>query len=247
MKVRILGCGDAFGSGGRFNTCFHVARGEASFLVDCGASSMIAMRRFGVDPNGIRAIVLSHLHADHYGGLPFFILDAQLVSGRTRTLTIVGPQGLPARIEALMEAQFPGSSHIERKFAVDLVELTSEVPATIDSIGVTVTGYPTLHPSGSPSHALRVVCDGRTLSYTGDTEWVDALIPAGRNADLLISEAYWADRKVRFHLDFATLREKLPAIAARRIVLTHMSNDMLAYAGDLAGCEKAEDGLEIDL
>lgn len=247
MKVRILGCGDAFGSGGRFNTCFHVARGEAGFLVDCGASSMIAMRKFGVDPNSVRAIFLSHLHADHYGGLPFFILDAQFVSGRTRPLTVVGPQGLAARLAALMEAQFPGSSRVDRKFDVELLELTSEVPLTVAAIGAMVIGYPTLHPSGSPAHALRIVCDGRTLSYTGDTEWVDALVPAAHQADLLIAEAYCAERKVRFHLDFATLRDRLPAIAARRIVLTHMSEDMLAYAGDLAGCEKAEDGLVIDL
>jgi hypothetical protein len=41
MRLQILGCGDAFGSGGRFHTCFHVSAGSASFLVDCGASSLI--------------------------------------------------------------------------------------------------------------------------------------------------------------------------------------------------------------
>jgi ribonuclease BN (tRNA processing enzyme) len=78
MHVKFLGCGDAFGSGGRLNTCFLVNRGDASFLVDCGASAMISIRRFGIDPNSVGAIVLSHLNADHFGGLPFFLLDAQL-------------------------------------------------------------------------------------------------------------------------------------------------------------------------
>lgn len=247
MKVTVLGCGDAFGSGGRFNTCFHVARGDASFLIDCGASSLVAMKRYGVDPNSIRAIVLSHLHADHYGGLPFFILDAQLVSRRTRPLTIVGPAGLPARLDALMEAQFPGSSRAERAFPVGLVELSPEKPVAVDGIDATVTGYEVLHPSGASSLALRIACDGKVVSYTGDTEWVDALVAAGRGADLLIAEAYCFERKVRFHLDFATLRGKLPTIGARRVVLTHMSDDMLHHAGDLDGCEKAEDGLEIEL
>jgi ribonuclease BN (tRNA processing enzyme) len=94
MRLKFLGSGDAFGSGGRLNTCFLVNHGEAGFLIDCGASAMISIRRFGVDPNQIGVIVLSHLHADHFGGVPFFILDAQLVSRRTRPLIIAGPKGL---------------------------------------------------------------------------------------------------------------------------------------------------------
>src|ERR1700688_1020123 len=108
MRVQVLGSGDAFGSGGRLNTCFMVHRGTSSFLIDCGASVMIAIRRFGIDPNQIGAIFLTHLHADHFGGLPFFILDAQLVSRRTAPLTIAGPPGLRDRLTTAMETFFPG-------------------------------------------------------------------------------------------------------------------------------------------
>jgi ribonuclease BN (tRNA processing enzyme) len=79
MRLRVLGCGDAFGSGGRFHTCFHVS---ASVLLDCGASSLIAVRRFGVDPNSVQTVLISHLHGDHFGGLLFLLLDAQFVSKR---------------------------------------------------------------------------------------------------------------------------------------------------------------------
>jgi ribonuclease BN (tRNA processing enzyme) len=246
MRLKLLGSGDAFGSGGRFNTCFLVDRGQSSFLVDCGSSAMIAIRKFGVDPNSIEAIILSHLHADHFGGLPSFILDAQLVSRRIRSLTIAGPQGLGDRLEALMEAHFPGSSRVERKFKVELIEFQPGAPMAILP-EVTATAYMVLHPSGTPSLALRIASDGKVLSYTGDTEWVDALITAGHNADLLIAECYTYDRKVRFHLDYATLREKLPLIAAKRVVLTHMSPDMITRAGEIQDCEEACDGLEITL
>jgi hypothetical protein len=50
------------------------------------------------------------------------------------------------------------------------------------------------------------------LAYTGDTEWVDALIEAGHDVDILIAECYTYDRKVRFHLDYASLKENLPRI-----------------------------------
>ena len=92
MRLQFLGSGDAFGSGGRFNTCFHLTRAQGgNVLIDCGASSMVAIRKWGVDPNGISTVLVSHLHGDHFGGLPFFLLDAQLISRRTTPLALAGP------------------------------------------------------------------------------------------------------------------------------------------------------------
>jgi ribonuclease BN (tRNA processing enzyme) len=248
MRLQILGSGDAFGSGGRLNTCFMAHRDASSFLIDCGASVMIAVRRFGVDPNQIRAIFLTHLHADHFGGLPFFILDAQLVSRRTAPLAIIGPKGTTARLHALMEACFPGSANVERKFSVVVTEIEPGTSTAVTDVQATVTGYLVTHPSGSPSMGLRIVCDGRVIAYTGDTEWVENIVRIGGGSDVLFAEAYWFERRVRFHLDFATLRDQLPAIAAKRVILTHMSPDMLSRdQAALAGCQPAQDGMVIDL
>lgn len=244
MRVQFLGCGDAFGSGGRFNTCFHVATAETAFLIDCGASSMIAMRKFGVDPNAIASIFITHLHGDHFGGLPFFLLDAQLVSRRTAPLTIAGPPGLAERLHVTMEALFPGSSAIARKFAFDVVELTSAAPRRIN--GVTVTPYEVRHACGAPPFALRLESGGKVVTYTGDTEWTEALIPAARDADLFIAEAYFHERKIRHHLDWQSLQPHLPAIRPKRLILTHFSPDMLARMGDLP-VDAAEDGKIVEL
>ncbi|MBV9239955.1 MAG: MBL fold metallo-hydrolase, partial [Xanthobacteraceae bacterium] len=84
MQITFVGSGDAFGSGGRFNTCFHVATESTRFLIDCGASSLIGMKRLGIDRAAIDLILLTHFHADHFGGVPFFVLDAQFVAKRTR-------------------------------------------------------------------------------------------------------------------------------------------------------------------
>jgi ribonuclease BN (tRNA processing enzyme) len=153
MQLQVLGCGDAFGSGGRFHTCFHVSAHSANFLVDCGASSLIALRRFGVDPNTIQTVLISHLHGDHFGGLPFLPLDAQFVSKRRAPLTIAGPPTLTARLHALRETMFPGSTDADPGFQLDIVELESQVTAHMN--GVSVTPYPVRHPSGAPSYALR--------------------------------------------------------------------------------------------
>ena len=251
MRLQVLGCGDAFGSGGRFHTCFHVdtsvdipvdASGDA-FLIDCGASALIAIRRFGVDPNRIRTVFLTHLHGDHFGGLPWLILDGQLVSGRTDPLTVVGPPGTADRLPAAMEVLFPGSSTVERRFRVEVVEMEAGRP--VETGGVRATAFTMRHPSGAPAHALRIEAGGKVVSYTGDTEWVEDIVAAGRGADLMIAEGYTVERPVKFHLDWATLRRRLPEIAPKRLMLTHMSPEMLAHPPD--GYIAAEDGLVLTL
>ncbi len=99
MRLQFIGSGDAFGSGGRFNTCFHLTGARTNALIDCGASSLIALKKAGVDRNAIGAILVTHFHADHFGGIPFFVLDAQLVAKRTNPLLIAGPPGLPGWYE----------------------------------------------------------------------------------------------------------------------------------------------------
>lgn len=244
MILQLLGSGDAFGSGGRFNTCFYVRGGNSAFLVDCGASSMIAIRKFGIDPNTIRVILITHLHGDHFGGLPFFILDAQLVSRRIAPLSIIGPPGVRDRLLAAMENFFPGSTEVEHRFAIDFREFEAGVAQEIE--GIEVTPFAVKHACGGPAFALRVSVDGKTLCYSGDTEWVEALREAGQGADLFIAESYFFDKQVKFHLDYATLVQHLPELGAKRVVLTHMGPDMLARAAEI-GFELAEDGMIISV
>jgi ribonuclease BN (tRNA processing enzyme) len=244
IQVRFLGSGDAFGSGGRLQTCILVKASSSTFLVDCGATALIAMRRFGVDPNAIDLILLTHLHGDHFGGIPFFVLDAQLISKRTRPLVIAGPSGTKQRIAAAMEVFFPGSSQVQQRFPLEICELAFEHPSTLGE--VTVTPYGVQHPSGDPSLALRIVCAGKIITYTGDTAWTETLIPASRGADLLIAEAYYFEKNVKFHLDFRSLMAHLDELEPKRVVVTHMSEDMLEKLGTLS-CEWAEDGKLIEV
>jgi ribonuclease BN (tRNA processing enzyme) len=244
LQVQFIGSGDAFGTGGRFNTCFRVVRAGGDFLVDCGASSMIAMRRLGVDPNAIRTIFISHLHGDHFGGLPFFILDAQFYSRRQSTLTLVGPPGFRRRLGEAMEAFFPGSSMASRKFETVVREIAPGTTAAID--GVSVEAIEVRHACGAPALGLRLGCEGRTIAYSGDSEWTEALIEVARDADLFIVEALSFDKRISQHLDYASLRANLSRIRAKRILLTHLGPEMLARLGE-AEQEAAADGLVVEL
>jgi len=243
VALRFLGSGDAFGSGGRFQTCMHLSGAGGAVLIDCGASSLIAMKRDGVDPGEVDVVLLSHLHGDHFGGVPFLILDAQF-SRRARPLLIAGPPGVRTRVEATMEALFPGSTAVQRKFEIEFIELAERRTARVGS--ATVTAFPVIHASGAPPYALRVDYGGRVIAYSGDTEWAESLIEAARGADLFVCEAYTFDRQVKFHLDYKTIEAQAERLGARRIILTHMGRDMLAREEE-ARSERAHDGLVVML
>ena len=244
MQLRFVGCGDALGSGGRFNTCFHVTGGRVNFLIDCGASSLPALKRLGIARDDIDLILITHFHGDHFGGLPFLLLDAQFTR-RSRPLVIAGPQGIETKLANLMEALFEHSSKTNQRFDLSVVALEPEQSRTFGE--VKVTPYPVVHgESGGPFLAYRIEAEGRVIAYSADTEWTDMLIPAARGADLFIAEAYYYDKIVKNHLSLKTLEVHLPEINAKRLVLTHMSEDMLARLGELP-YTAAEDGMIVEL
>lgn len=244
MEVRFVGSGDAFGSGGRWQTCIRVSGDGQVLLVDCGATTLTALKAQGMGPGDIGAVAISHLHGDHFGGLPFLILDAQF-SGRSAPLLIAGPPGTAARLTQSMEALFPGSSSVRRPFPVEITELQPDGrPAPLGA--AVVRGWELEHASGAPPLALRVDLGGASFAYSGDTEWTPALARAARGADLFAVEAYTFDRPIRYHLDYASLRAHLAEIGASRVILTHMSADMLGRRTE-AQVPAAFDGMTIDV
>jgi ribonuclease BN (tRNA processing enzyme) len=194
-----------------------------------------------VRPSSIDAILISHLHGDHFGGIPFFILDAQF-SKREKPLLIAGPPGTESRVRAAMEVLFPKSSETKQRFRIDFIELPLSSPIAVGPL--LVIAEPVVHFCGGQALALRVECGGRTIAYSGDTEWIDTLPAVARGADLFICEAYFFEKKVKYHLDYATLIERRSQLGCKRLVLTHMSEDMLSRLGEVE-VECAEDGKTI--
>ena len=212
-------------------------------MIDCGATSMVAIRKWGVDPNRISTVLVTHLHGDHFGGLPFFLLDAQLISRRTTPLTLAGPPGFRERLNIVREALFAGSTAAPPKYPLEIRELALHERVEID--GLAVTPYLMKHFSGAPSYALRIETEDKVLTYSGDTEWVDELVPAGKGADLFICEAYFFDKVMKYHIDYTTLAKHLPRIAPKRTIVTHMSAELLGRQKEIA-LETAHDGLVVD-
>jgi ribonuclease BN (tRNA processing enzyme) len=247
MRLTIIGCGDAFGAGGSLQTSFHVRCPALNFLIDCGASSLIGMRRLGLQPNEIDAVFVSHLHGDHFGGLPWLLVDAIYVSKRTRPLVVTGPKGIEARFLTAAEALYPDITKAERGFELSFIEYQEQAPLAVGP--VTVTPFEVKHPSGAPPYALRFALEGKVLAFTGDTGWVEVLCEVARGADLFISECFQYDVVLPIHLDYATIDANYQRLGAKRVLLTHMGEAMLSNAAnvDRSRYHIAQDGMTLDL
>jgi ribonuclease BN (tRNA processing enzyme) len=244
-SVQFLGSGDGLGSGGRLQTCMLVQDGAWRGLIDCGTTAVIGLKRAGIDPASIDAIVISHLHGDHFGGLPFYLLDAQFNSRRSKPLVIAGHADLEARLRATMDVLFPGSQRALEIVAVDFVDLDPTRRSALGPAQVEV--FEVAHFCGSPPFAVRLITpSGRTVGYSGDTEWTDTLIEAAEGCDLFVVEAYFYDKRVKWHLNYVTLFEQRARLGARRLIATHLSTDLLRHLSDLE-LEVAHDGLLIEL
>lgn len=249
MRLTILGSGDAFSGGGRLPSCYLVETGKTAFLLDCGPSILPALKRMGRSTNDFNHIVLSHLHGDHIGGLPFLLIDAIYPAQRTAPLTLIGPPGLEARFRLACEVFYPRVLDTPRAFPLHFVELSAEARREIDGLeGVAVTPLEVNHFSGSPSYALRFEMGGKVFAFSGDAGWDENVVRAGRNADLYLLECYHYDLKLNMHLDYLTIAQNFDAIGAGQLVLTHMSEAMLARRAevDLSRCMLADDGMVVE-
>jgi ribonuclease BN (tRNA processing enzyme) len=247
MKVTIVGSGDAFGSGGRAHTCIRIDAAAATVVVDFGAGAMTAWQKLGFDSNDIDAIVVSHLHGDHFGGIPALLLHAQFVAARYKPLLLVGPPGLKARLQDMLDLFFPGSASVDWNFAWQVREIPGGRKITVAGLGLET--FDVIHSPGSMPTGVRLSDGKHVFAYSGDTAWTDALNTIAADADLFLVECSSGDEPVPNHLHWPQLKSKLEGFTAKRIAVTHMGPSAIAKIPEMraAGLIVANDGLSLEL
>lgn len=242
VRVRFLGTGNAFADGGRSHACIHVEATGASLLLDCGGSSLPAIKK-ALDPATIQAIAISHLHGDHFGGIPFFVME-QHFAARTAPLAIGGPRDLQARSTRAGEALFKDFfSVITPVYGLSFVTL-GESPVTLG--GAEVSAHPVKHVAESDPHGLRVKVEGKLIAYSGDARWSDELAAVAKGADLFICEATNFSKSDPAHLSYRELMANRTKLDCGRIILTHLGGETQAHLAELE-LEPAEDGMLVTL
>ncbi len=244
LTVTFLGSGDAFNARGRHHAACLLRGAEVSLLLDCGATALASMKKHGIRAGGIDTVLLSHLHGDHFAGLPFLILEYIWLEKRNRPLRIIGPPGTKRRVPALLEQVYPGTAAEPLPFTIELSEV--EADGTLTAGPTKIVPFAVPHQEHELSLGYVVEAEGHTIVYSGDTGWTEELVIRTSGADLFICECSFYETRAWFHLDYPRLAENRSRFGAKRIVLTHLGEEVLRHRNDI-DFELAEDGLTIQI
>ena len=223
MRITVVGSADAFNSEGRGHSCYWLDEAAREpLMIDFGGTALAGIKLLDRDPDELGAVILTHLHADHFGGLPFLHVDLTFRSRRTRPLVVLGPSGTCGRVTRLLEVAY-GTSIVERAgFELELREISPG--ERVDVLGANVEAFAARHVD-APDQALclRLTCaDGSVVAFSGDTLPCPGLEQAARDADLLVAECTALEPPAGRHTTWADWPELAPRLGARRVLLTHL-------------------------
>ena len=243
VNLEIIGCGDAFGSGGNHYTCFYVSSGGLQLLIDCGATSGPALKKSDIEIATLDYVLISHLHGDHFGGIPFLLLDS-LQTPRLKPLHIIGPPGIKERNQQLFDLLYPGSARNLDSSQFIYTEYTSGQALTTDHF--TLVAFSVVHTEQAMPHGLRLQLHDKVISYSGDTSWCDNLISLAKDADLFICECTFFNLDAKGHLNYHTIMQHRGELQCKALLLTHFDQEMLD-AADQVQLPCAHDGMKLTI
>ncbi len=244
VKVTFLGSSDAFNAEASCNSACLITAPSVRALLDCGPTILLSLKREGLTANDIDTVLLSHLHGDHFAGLPFLFLAWTYDTPRQRPVTIVGPPGTKAQVLELYRVTYPEPASRPLPFELNCIEVEGGARRRIGSIDLLPIRVP--HQKMGVSLGFRIGVDGKTILYAGDTGWTEELVVQSRGTDLFICECSYYETRVDFHLDYPRIAANYQRFGCRRLVLTHIGREVYGHRDEIR-LEMATDGLVVEL
>jgi ribonuclease BN (tRNA processing enzyme) len=243
-EVVFIGTSDAFGAGGRRQSAILTRAPGGGVLLDCGTTTSTGLCELGISRDEIDAIVISHFHGDHYGGIPILLLAALYEDQRKHPIRIAGPPGVEHYVRRLAEAMFYGIDDREWSFPIRFQEFHAGESMEVGP--VRIEAFEALHQPATQPHGLRIDTGADRIVYSGDTGWFDALPDRVGEADLFICECTYHTNDFGYHINQQRLVRHQRDFRCGRVVLTHLGAEMTDRRGQ-AVFETADDGLIVRL
>jgi ribonuclease Z len=236
LAFACLGSSGAVPSADRDTTALVLRAGTTLCLVDVGGSPVQKLRRLGVDPVDLAAVVVTHTHPDHVYGLPALVQNliilgrraplpvycrvehVELVRELLRLFALTGPDGLPVVVHGVEPRE--GARVLQ---AGDLV----------------LTASPNLH-GRMPNLAVRADAGGRSVVYSSDTRPCAAVAALARAASVLVHEATFAHPEpTQWHSTAREAGEVARQAGVGRLLLAHIGYEahgtLAAHLADARG------------
>ncbi|MFX1247842.1 MAG: MBL fold metallo-hydrolase [Promethearchaeota archaeon] len=222
MNIVFLGTGDAFGSGGGKSASVFVEIGDKGILLDCGPHTIQALKKSRRETNNVDIILISHFHGDHFGGIPFFLLEAGIFQRRKKPLMIIGPPEIDRKTNDLYSALYGNIAEEKLPFYCEFSVLTpSNSPLKMD--GLIIRAFKMLHTPEAQGYRLEM--KDLSIAYSGDTGWTDELHHLVKKTQLTISECNFLNTTHEMHLNYHQIT-KLASLTDR-MALIHLGSEVI--------------------
>lgn len=245
VTVTLLGTGDAFASYGRSQAGYLLDAPGGRVLMEAGPGLLPALKNNRIATDSFDLLLISHLHGDHYAGLPFLILEYMWEKRRKKVLTVAGPQNLEERTWRMMRLMFPrfALEEVRHKFKFVVLE-----PGSSTRLGkFQVRAIRSLHTRPDVSLSFRVDSGGKSIVFSGDSGWNDELVDLCAGADLFLCECtYFESAQLTFHMNYPLLAANRDKFKVRRMILTHLGREVLSRENEI-GIEMGFDGMKIEI
>jgi ribonuclease BN (tRNA processing enzyme) len=223
MRVTVIGCSGSYPGPDSTASCYlleapHPHRADRPYrlVLDLGSGALGALQRH-VDPLTVDAVLISHLHADHFFDLSgYYVLRKYHPSGPQARIPVWGPRALKSRMAKAYG--LPLDPGMNDEFAFKRVRKGS-----LEIGPFTIAARRMDHPI--EAYGFRIEHDGRAMAYSGDTAPCEALVDLATDADLLLAEAAFRDdveNPAHVHMTGSEAGTIARDARVRRLALTHI-------------------------
>lgn len=219
MRVQFIGVGEAFDET-LFNNSQLLEWSGCRLLIDCGYAVPLSLWKLRPDPDLVDAVYISHRHADHYFGLPSYIVRLA-EDGRKRDLEVLCSQGMKDTILEMIEY---GYMALMPKLGFQTV--FREVPAgePVEYRGAILEFAASAHPVRNL--AIAVTVNGKKYAYSGDGNFTPHTRELYRNCSFLVHEAYEFEVEKFGHACIKNLVKMAEDADVKVLALTHLERDL---------------------
>ena len=181
MKIKMIGTGANYT---KYNSASALI--DEEMMVDMPNGTLKQLLKMGYQPENIKTIVITHMHGDHIGDIPFFLKYLYCIKERKDTLTIVGPKGIKEQMIKLFQAyRFEDREEIESKMPIQFVELGEE-REEVKIKSYTIEAHSVIHGEEKPAYGYII---NQALGYTGDSGMCDGVKNICKGSKIVIADS----------------------------------------------------------